>query len=319
MLGKLDTKDYKILKELDKNYRQGFSKIAKKVGLSKNSVSLRFERLQSFISHGIVGINHELLGYKMVKVFYSFDFYDESIEKRIIEELKKHKNILWAARYYGTYDLSICLLVNDINKLLIQINDFNETFAHEINQKEIQIIWKQFYFRHNFLYEESIKEIHEMKYEKSIKTLSHVDKKILSVLRISPRLSLIDIAKETDFSAKTISNRLKYLEKEGIITGYYMTIDATKLDFDTYKLLVRVENLKENKEFEDFLRTIKNIKHFRKMVGLWDYEIDFIIPHINQLHHYIEQIKKKFPGFMKKMSILSFEKRIITNIESFLD
>ena len=43
---KLDRKDYRIMHELDLNSRQSYSEIAKKVGLNKDSVINRINKLK---------------------------------------------------------------------------------------------------------------------------------------------------------------------------------------------------------------------------------------------------------------------------------
>ena len=65
----IDKKDYEILRILDENFRSPFSHIAKRVGLSKNSVALRFHKLKDLMLHNTTGINNKLLGYNLVKVF----------------------------------------------------------------------------------------------------------------------------------------------------------------------------------------------------------------------------------------------------------
>src|SRR4030042_1834748 len=100
-LPKLDAKDKEILRELDDNFRQPFSKIGRKVKLSKNSVALRFEKLKEYSLHNMVGLNNELINLTMVRVYYSFDYYNEETEKAIVSEGKKHKNIQWIAKYFG--------------------------------------------------------------------------------------------------------------------------------------------------------------------------------------------------------------------------
>ena len=316
---KLDVKDYKILKELDKNYRTSFSKIAKKVGLSKNSVALRFEKLKQYVMHSTVGIDNELLGYKLVKVFYSFDFYDETIEKQLIQELKKHKNILWVARFYGPFDISICLLVKDLNDLVTHITQFNEKFSKQIRDKEIQIISKQYFFRHSYLYDSPAPQTTKVIQTSKRYILSKIEKKILSIIRNNPRMSIIEISKKTKISPKTISTTLKKLEKNKVITGYYMTLDNSRFNLNTFKILVQIQNTKHVKDFEDYLLSLGNIRHFRKMLGLWDYEIDLVYPNMAELHKQIDIIKQKFPGIFKRTGFVSFGKRIVTNKESFLD
>lgn len=314
----LDKKDYKILKELDTDFRQSFSKIGKKVGLSKNSVSLRFEKLKQFMLHNTTGIDNELLGYTMVKIFYSFDFYNEATEKMIVNEVKKHKYINWAAKFYGPYDLCICLLIKRMDDLIYYVTKFNEKFSKRINQKEIQIIYKQFYFRHNFLHKEPINEIHKvLKSEKRL-SLINTDKKIIKELRYNPRATIMEISRKTKLNPKTISNRIKFLEKNKIIMGYFMTLDLTKLNFNTFKLLLQVQNMKDDSQLESYLSSIKNVRYLTKMLGLWDYEVDCVYSNATELQKQIDLIKEKFPNSLKKIATLNFGKRIITNKENYL-
>jgi len=58
------------------------------------------------------------------------------------------------------------------------------------------------------------------------------------------------------------------MEKNGIITGYFMKIDPTKFGFSTYKLLLRVQNLKKSEEFEKYLTSLKNVIYITKMHAL---------------------------------------------------
>lgn len=315
----MDAKDFAILRELDINFRQSFSKIGKKVNLSKNSVALRFEKLKKVITHSVVGINNEILGYSFVKVFYTFDFYNDKIEKKIIQEVKKHKNILWAARLYGAYDLSIALLVNNFDDLITQVSEFNKSFASKINQKQTQIVYDQVYLRHNFLHKEPLINTKNVIKTKKRIILSEADKKILSTFKYEPRMNIIDIAEKTGLTSKTVSTRIKNLEKKGVIMGYYMTLDSVKLNFNTFKILIQTQNLEEYEELEKYLKTNKNVRYITRMFGLWDYEIDFVYKNIAKLQNEIDTIKQKFPQVLKKILIISFGKRIVTNKEDFLN
>ncbi len=315
---KLDAKDYEIFRELDINFRQSFSKIGKKVGLSKNSIALRFEKLKEYTLHNMVGLNNEIIGLTMIRVYYSFDFYNDKTEKAIIREAKKYKNIQWIAKYYGTYDIGIGLLVDNIDDLVFQISRFDEKFAGRINKKEIQIICKQHFFRYNFLHDKPISWVSRIDKSQKKKILTDVDKKILSVILYNPRINIVEVARILRISPKTVFTRIKLLEKSGVIMGYFMTIDPKKFNHDTFKLLMQFQNLKRIKEFEDYISSIKNIKFFARMLGMGDYEIDFIYPNAAELQKQIELMKEKFPNLLKRIEIMSFGKRIFTNRDNLL-
>lgn len=316
---RLDQKDYEILRELDIDFRQSFSQIGKKVRLSKNSVALRFDRLKNFMLHNIVGINNEILGYIEVKIYYSFNFYNDEMEKSIIHELKRHKNVLWAARYYGIYDLCVSFLVNNIENLLVQINDFSEKFSGKINQKDLQIVYKRYYFRYGFIHSKPINIFYEIDKSPKKIVLSETEKNILRAIRHAPRMNIVDVAFKAKITPKTAAAKLKELEKKKVINGYFMTLDPTKFGYNTFKLLLQVKNIKNKEEFEKYLASMKNVKYIVEMVGVWDYEIDFIDKNMTDLQEQIELIKEKFPNSIKKIGILSFGRRILTNTESFLN
>ena len=100
--------------------------------------------------------------------------------------------------------------------------------------------------------------------------------------------------------------------------GYFMMLDSSRFNFSTFKLLIQVNNPLNEEELEKYLGSIKNVKHFSMMLGLWDYEIDAIYPSILDLQKEIEVLKQKFPKQIRKIEVISFGKRIVTNKEKFL-
>ncbi|MCU0852467.1 MAG: Lrp/AsnC family transcriptional regulator [Thermoplasmata archaeon] len=62
--------------------------------------------------------------------------------------------------------------------------------------------------------------------------LDDLDIDILRSLNGNARKSFRDIAKELHVSLTTVSNRVKALEKNGVIQGYIPVVDATKLGYD---------------------------------------------------------------------------------------
>lgn len=315
---KLDKKDMDILKILDENFRTPLSKIAKKVGLSKNAVALRFEKLSNLISHTTTGINNKLLGYSLVKVYYSLDFLDDNTIKEIKDQFTKHTNLLYVATLYGRYNMEIAFFIKDIGDLVRELKEFNKRFSKKINKKEIQIVVDQFYLGNTFLYGGQSKSVSEIFPVKERIELTNAEKKILSIIRNNPRISLINLAEKTKLTPKTVSTNLKSLEKRKIILGYYMAINPSMLGLCTFKLLLQIQGIKDTREFEKSLVSIKNAKHISRQIGLWDYEIDLVFNNILELQEQIELLKQKFPRLIKKIEIISFGRRLITSKEMFL-
>jgi len=62
--------------------------------------------------------------------------------------------------------------------------------------------------------------------------LDSLDMDILRSLNDSARKSFRDIARELHVSLTTVSNRVKAMERAGVIQGYIPVVDATKLGYD---------------------------------------------------------------------------------------
>ena len=59
--------------------------------------------------------------------------------------------------------------------------------------------------------------------------LDALDKKILDVIKENARLSYSDIGARVGISRVAVKNRMDILEKNGIIKGYYTSIEANNM------------------------------------------------------------------------------------------
>ena len=71
---KLDEKDIKIMLELERNSRQTYSEIAKKVRVSKQTASYRIKTMveHDVITHFVTIADVQKLGYTFYDVFFQF-------------------------------------------------------------------------------------------------------------------------------------------------------------------------------------------------------------------------------------------------------
>lgn len=69
--------------------------------------------------------------------------------------------------------------------------------------------------------------------------LDETDVKILNLLQKDCRRSILNMSKQIGISKSTLSYRIKRLEEEGIIEGYYAKVDPSKLGEDI-QIIVQV-------------------------------------------------------------------------------
>ena len=100
--------------------------------------------------------------------------------------------------------------------------------------------------------------------------LDELDARIIAVLNQDARKSFRDIAKEVDASISTVSNRIRKLEGEGVITGYAPLIDETKIGFD----VIAVVGVKIHKgrllEVQRRIAKDDHVTHVFDVTGEWD-------------------------------------------------
>jgi len=103
----LDLKDRKLLYELDCNSRQTVQQLARKIGLSKDAVKYRINRL---LKDGIIKsfnavIDTGKLGFISFRFFLKFYQLSPEKEKEILDFLQKNKNLVWFVQAEGNWDI----------------------------------------------------------------------------------------------------------------------------------------------------------------------------------------------------------------------
>jgi DNA-binding Lrp family transcriptional regulator len=131
--------------------------------------------------------------------------------------------------------------------------------------------------------------------------LDEVDKKILNTLSKNSRLSYREIAKAVGVSVATALNRVRRLEKEGVIKSYTIAVDYDALGYDVGVMIqIRVSKGKlfqvENKLASD-----------PHVVGVFDITGAFdavIIAHFKS--------RRSLDQFLKKIQTFDFVERTET-------
>ena len=83
----IDLKDRKILYELDYNCRQSNTQIGKKVGLKKDVVSYRINKLEKegIIKNYYTVIDAYKLGYYLFRYYINFQYVTPDLRKEMVE------------------------------------------------------------------------------------------------------------------------------------------------------------------------------------------------------------------------------------------
>lgn len=131
--------------------------------------------------------------------------------------------------------------------------------------------------------------------------LDPLDKHILSVLIEDSRYSFRQVAKRVKVSPATVINRIKQLEKNGLIKQYSAILDYGKLGYDV-EVVIEVR-IAKGKLFE----VEKQIAHHPNVFAVYDVTGDFDAMILARFPS-----RKKMDFFLKKLQTYDFVERTNT-------
>lgn len=139
----------------------------------------------------------------------------------------------------------------------------------------------------------------------SMEKLDLKDKKILYYLDLDSRQSFRSLGKKVGLSKDAVSNRVRNLEKSGIIFNYYSFIDAFKLDSIILRFYIKFESITSNIKEEIINCFIKN--KFTNVVisteGTYDLTVFFMIKDINIVYKFWENTLDKYRDYIENYNI----------------
>jgi DNA-binding Lrp family transcriptional regulator len=315
---KIDVKDRKILYELDKNSRVSYSKIAKAVRLSQETVRYR---VSNMIKKGVIKkfftvVDPAKLGYAFYKVLIKLHNVDAERIQEIVSFLKKKDSVVWLVSIDGSYDLGFVVKVTNVIELSNLIDDLNAKYNMFISRRVISINIIGEYLLRDYLINKERQVKEQVSYTAQFKPykIDEKDKEIIRELTKDSRISAIDIAKKLNISSDSVIQRLRKLEKEKVITHHNIVLNHNKLKQLQYKILLYLNNVSQEKirSFINYCRTKSNLVYIIKSLGEWDYELDIEVENVEDYRKIMRDLTKEFSEIINDYNAL-----IITKIYKY--
>ncbi len=147
-------------------------------------------------------------------------------------------------------------------------------------------------------------------HKESVRSLDKLDRKILHILQQDGRISMKDLSEQVGLSITPAIERVKRMERDGVILGYAARIDPPALGA---KLLVFVEitlNQKSASMFEQFRREVLRIPEVQEchlVSGDFDYLIKARIHEMAQYRKLLGDMLLQLPGAAQSKSYVVME------------
>jgi Lrp/AsnC family leucine-responsive transcriptional regulator len=310
---KLDLKDRKILVEIEMNARISHASLAKKIGLSKQVIKYRIQRLEKekIIQGYFAIIDVAKLGITPYIIYLQLDNLSSKEEEKWLEELEKNPLVNAVGKNLGDWDLTLVVSGKSVSEIDKKFRKITQGKTNKIKKKIITGQIESTYFTSKLLHNNQGKQATTD--GSSEVNINEKDEKIIEILAKNGRENLIKIAEKLNMSANGIKERIKRLEKEKLIVAYKTKINYEKLGFLHFRVFLNLKNM--NHEFYQRWITFLKNKGIAESTGrFWGYaDIDFRI-HLKTMHEFYElkkEIKEKFSD-----NIVSIESMIIVEWES---
>jgi Lrp/AsnC family leucine-responsive transcriptional regulator len=316
----LDLKDKKILYELDINSRQSFKVLGKKVGLSKEVVNYRVKRLldEGIIKRFYTRIDSFKIGKIVFRAFLRLHSITPKKQKEIIDHIISNKKVGWVVLVDGAWDINFLFWADDLKSFSEFYKEFLTKYGSNLEDKWVSIYDNYIELPKSFLIK-SKRESDDPQYEYGFGKNEEVDETELAIinhLASNSRATSVEISNTIGLTPKVVCQRIKSLEKKGIIKGYGVNIDLYKLGLQYYKLHLNFKTYEKERihALKEFCKQTPSIMYINDFIGGDDFEIDIYVTGNVEYHTILDKIRYNFSDIIKNFETLQYYKELKYNL-----
>ncbi|MCX6665718.1 MAG: Lrp/AsnC family transcriptional regulator [Euryarchaeota archaeon] len=311
----IDIKDRKILYELDLDARQSFTQIGKKVGLKKDMVVYRVQRMQDegIIKNFWTLIDAYKLGYNVFRFYLVFQYATPDIKNKVIEYLIKEKHTCVINSIIGRYDLVVFLWIKNINDFYHFWEKMLDNYGDYFAEKVFSLYVKWYTYRNSYLLLEETKDLDRLKYEitggrAELVDIDETDYHLLNLIAENARIPLINLAEKLNCSSQTINYRLNNLTKSGVIQAFRIGIDISKFGLKHFKIDAHLKEHTQRNHITNYIKNNPYLTFIGTSAGVSDLELEFYLEDSDKLNQIMDDIHLKFPGAIRKYDYFTVAK-----------
>ncbi|GEM_PF-79731 len=294
---KIDLKDKKILYELDKNSRQSFSQIGRKVRLSKEVVNYRIKRMEEagIIKGYYTLINMSLLGYFTNRFFIKLKNSPPKKEKEIINYFVRHQKYWWVDSIDGFRDLGVASWEKSIKEAYKRREEFLRKYSNNVQELNESIYTGFYVYGRDYLIGGKKRFSKAINYIKSdIGDYTDFDLSLLRHLSNNARMSVVELATKLKSSVTVVNYRIRKLIKSGIIERFRVMIDLSRIGYYWYKVEFFLKDLGKKKNMLDYFAQNPNIVYAYETTADVDLEVEFEVESYEKFREILEDIRERF-------------------------
>jgi Lrp/AsnC family leucine-responsive transcriptional regulator len=158
-------------------------------------------------------------------------------------------------------------------------------------------------------------------HKNTVRALDKLDRRILALLQKDGRLSMKDLGEQVGLSITPCIERVKRMERDGIISGYYARVNPAALGASLLMFVQITLSNKSGEMFEQFRREVLRIPQVLEchlVSGDFDYIIKARIQEMSEYRKLLGDILLQLPGAAQSKSYVVMEEikeTLVLNVE----
>lgn len=144
-----------------------------------------------------------------------------------------------------------------------------------------------------------------------VQDIDDLDRKILAILMRNAKKPYTDIAKQLFVSGGTIHVRMKKLEDAGVVKGYNLSVDHSKLGYDICAFLgIYLDKSSLYDDAAERLKDIPEVVSLHYTTGLYNIFAKILCRDTNHLRDVLHDKIQKIPGIQRTETFISLEEGV---------
>lgn len=131
-----------------------------------------------------------------------------------------------------------------------------------------------------------------------------LDSQIIELLIENGRLPASEISKLVNLSLPAVTERIRKLERSGIICGYTVCLDYSKLGYKLLAYLLITVAGPYASAFKETMVTLPQIVECHHITGEYDYLIKVMVADTQALETFITQVLKNSHGVIRSNTLV---------------
>ncbi len=298
----LNAKDLRILQELDNDPQIRLSALAKRVRLSQQVVDYRVKQL---LAHGTINhfgaiINPAVLGFEQYRISFQLSPLTDEEKRDILSHLQQHSHVYWAALVGNKWDLFVVIYAKSYQELDHFLHDIFSAFPKSFQDFDVVKTLSHEFYGHKYLHIKPPYASIKLPLDRTNRSieLDETDYAILKQIRMNCRCPSLEVSKHCGVTYKTVQQRIKKLERSGIIAGYRLFLRSEIHGYKAYLLFLSFRSygrVVENK-LMGYARNHKYITQASKLFGRWSLLFHIRAPDELTLQELLVELRNMYPS-----------------------